>query len=280
VHVILQDAGAHLAYLFALLLLLLPATVPAGWILEIDRGTAYPHSGNYSSWLERKAARLDLEKRTGELLCSCMKSEPAAGTPPLLLLLFSLFGCSDSKKAKQMAEELAWIRQGSRGRQAKGKARVNAYEAAVKSHAEDREKTKFLSGTIVMPPAPRLGDVVVVAQGLSKAFEGRPVVKDLSFNIPPGKAGASHLLPRPPCLRPAVCDLVCLTRPTATLCSLSTATSFSRCDRRHRRRQRHREDYAPAHDQRRPRPRRWLDHCRDDREDRHGLAGGRGWGAI
>jgi ATP-binding cassette ChvD family protein len=128
----------------------------AGWILEIDRGNAYPFQGNYSSWLERKSSRLEAEKK------------------------------ADRKRQRAMEEELQWIRQGAKGRQSKSKARVAAYEKMVAVDAENRSKSKFLSGQIVIPPAPRLGDKVLEVQGLGKTFGGRKLFSDVSFSVPKG----------------------------------------------------------------------------------------------
>lgn len=128
----------------------------AGWILELDRGQAFAYQGNYSMWLQKKSARLDLEKK------------------------------QERKKAKAMEEELQWIRQGARGRQAKSKARVARYEEMAAAADEDRKKERFLSGAIVIPPAPRLGETVVSLDGISKAFGDRVLLKDVSFTIPRG----------------------------------------------------------------------------------------------
>ena len=132
----------------------------AGWILELDRGAALPFEGNYSAWLERKAARLDGEKK------------------------------AERRRARAMAEELQWIRQGPRGRQAKSKARVAAYEALVASAERGRTAERFLSGAIIIPPAPRLGEQVLqlsrVSLALPLAAGGRALLRDVSFSLPRG----------------------------------------------------------------------------------------------
>ncbi len=124
----------------------------AGWILELDRGQGIPWKGNYSSWLEQKKARLQVEEKT------------------------------ESARQKALAHELEWVRQSPKARQAKSKARVQRYESML---AEDqREKEKQLE--IFIPPGPRLGRLVVEAQGISKAFGDRLLFSNLSFNLPPG----------------------------------------------------------------------------------------------
>jgi ATP-binding cassette ChvD family protein len=126
----------------------------AGWILELDRGRGIPWEGNYSSWLEQKEARLAQEER------------------------------SDEARRRTLARELEWIRMSPRARQAKGKARVTAYEALVAEAEGAPERAEKL--TITIPPGPRLGDVVVEAEHLSKGFGDRLLVDDLSFSLPPG----------------------------------------------------------------------------------------------
>jgi ATPase subunit of ABC transporter with duplicated ATPase domains len=129
----------------------------AGWILEVDRGAAVGYAGNYSVWLEKKAARSEEEKR------------------------------ADRKRARAMDEELAWIRQGARARQAKSKARVARYEAAAAGAAEERAQARLLSGAMVIPPAPRLGDVVVEAEGLARNRpDGSALFSGVTFSVPPG----------------------------------------------------------------------------------------------
>jgi energy-dependent translational throttle protein EttA len=124
----------------------------AGWILELDRGHGIPWQGNYSSWLEQKQRRLAIEQRT------------------------------EDRRQKAMARELAWIRQGARARQAKGQARINAYEAMLKENAAEKER-EF---EIVIPPGPRLGTLVVEAQNVGKAYGDRLLFENLSFSLPPG----------------------------------------------------------------------------------------------
>lgn len=133
----------------------------AGWILEIDRGRMFPHEGNYSSWLEAKAARLALEDKVGK------------------------------KRSAAMAAELAWIRKGSKGQQSKGKARKARYDALVEEAAADKAARKFQAGTIVIPPGPRLGRDVIKASGISKTVPNddgtqRTLFKDVSFAIERG----------------------------------------------------------------------------------------------
>ncbi len=124
----------------------------AGWILELDRGHGIPWKGNYSSWLEQKQMRLKKEEK------------------------------SESKRQKTLERELEWIRMSPKGRHAKAKARISAYEDLVNQETEKQEKDL----EIFIPPGPRLGDVVIEAKGVSKAFEGCLLVEDLNFMIPPG----------------------------------------------------------------------------------------------
>jgi ATP-binding cassette ChvD family protein len=126
----------------------------AGWILELDRGRGIPWEGNYSSWLEQKEARLAQEEK------------------------------SDKARQRTLARELEWIRMAPRARQAKGKARINAYEALVAEAeaAEGRAEQLVIS----IPPGPRLGDVVVEAEHLTKGYGDRLLIDDLSFSLPPG----------------------------------------------------------------------------------------------
>ena len=124
----------------------------AGWILELDRGHGIPWQGNYSSWLEQKQRRLAVEQRT------------------------------EDRRQKAMARELAWIRQGGRARQAKGQARLNAYEAMLKENTVEKER-EF---EILIPPGPRLGNLVVEASGVSKAYGDKLLFEDLNFKLPPG----------------------------------------------------------------------------------------------
>ena len=124
----------------------------AGWILELDRGRGIPWKGNYSSWLEQKEGRLTLEEK------------------------------HTSARRRTLARELEWIRMSPRARQAKGKARINAFEAL---RAEE-EKRLPESVEISIPPGPRLGDVVVEAEHVSKAYGGRLLFDELSFSLPRG----------------------------------------------------------------------------------------------
>jgi energy-dependent translational throttle protein EttA len=124
----------------------------AGWILELDRGHGIPYEGNYSGWLEQKQARLAQEGRQEEA------------------------------RQRTLERELEWVRQSPRARQAKSKARLQAYEELV---AQSREKAPA-DAQIVLPPGPRLGDLVVEATGVSKAFGDRLLVEALDFRLPPG----------------------------------------------------------------------------------------------
>lgn len=123
-----------------------------GWILEIDRGRGIPYEGNYSSWLEQKQKRLAQEER------------------------------EESARQRTLSEELEWIRQSPRARQAKSKARITAYEDLLAKSQE----IKPGSAQIVIPPAPRLGSLVIEANDIKKAFGDRLLVEGLSFKIPPG----------------------------------------------------------------------------------------------
>jgi ATP-binding cassette ChvD family protein len=123
----------------------------AEWILELDRGRAYPYEGNYSTYLEKKAERLSVQGR------------------------------KDVKLQKRLTEELAWVRSGAKARQAKSKARLNRYEEM----AAEAEKTRKLDfEEIQIPVGPRLGNVVVEVDHLDKGYEGRTLIKDLSFTLP------------------------------------------------------------------------------------------------
>jgi len=124
----------------------------AGWILELDRGEGIPWKGNYSSWLEQKDQRLAQEQK------------------------------SDQRKFKTLERELEWIRMSPRGRQSKSKARVSNYEALLKEPAQD----KLEELQIYIPAGPRLGEVVIEAKGISKAFEDKVLFEDLSFSLPRG----------------------------------------------------------------------------------------------
>jgi ATP-binding cassette ChvD family protein len=125
----------------------------AGWILEIDRGRLYPYEGNYSTYLEAKAARLKVE------------------------------GQRDAKRQKRLAEELDWVRQNQRGRQTKSRARLSRYEEMA-AEAEKNRKLDF--DEIQIPPGPRLGSKVIAANGLTKGFDDRLLIDHLSFDMPRG----------------------------------------------------------------------------------------------
>ncbi len=123
----------------------------AEWILELDRGRAYPYEGNYSTYLEKKAERVAVQGR------------------------------KDAKLQKRLQDELAWVRSGAKARQAKSKARLGRYEEM----AAEAEKTRKLDfEEIQIPTGPRLGSVVVEVEHLDKGFEGRTLIKDLSFTLP------------------------------------------------------------------------------------------------
>ena len=123
----------------------------AGWILELDRGAGIPWEGNYSSWLEQKERRLDVEQK------------------------------QETRRRRTLARELEWIRMSPRARQAKGKARLNAYEELLSQDAAERIE----SAQIYIPPGPRLGDVVVEARNLRKSYGDTCLIQDLTFTLPP-----------------------------------------------------------------------------------------------
>jgi ATP-binding cassette ChvD family protein len=124
----------------------------AGWILELDRGYGIPWKGNYSSWLEQKQVRLQQETK------------------------------SQAERQKTLQRELEWIHMSPKGRQAKGKARINAYEALLSQDTEKQDKDL----EIYIPPGPRLGNLVIRAQGVSKAFGDRLLFENMSFDLPAG----------------------------------------------------------------------------------------------
>jgi len=124
----------------------------AGWILELDRGEGIPWKGNYSSWLEQKQARLAQEQKT------------------------------EDKRQKTLERELEWIRMSPKGRHAKSKARINDYEKLVATESEKRSEDL----EIFIPPGPRLGDTVIEAHGVSKAYGDKLLFEDLEFALPPG----------------------------------------------------------------------------------------------
>ena len=124
----------------------------AGWILELDRGKGLPFEGNYSAWLENREKRLVQEER------------------------------EESARQRAIRQELEWVRQSPRARQAKSRARLSAFEKLVadsRDRAPDRQQ-------ITIPPGPRLGDLVIEAEGMSKALGGKLLIENLSFKMPPG----------------------------------------------------------------------------------------------
>ena len=124
----------------------------AGWILELDRGEGIPFQGNYSAWLQQKKQRLALEEK------------------------------SESRRQKALASELDWIRMNPRGRHAKSKARITAYERLLAEESERRREEI----EIFIPHGPRLGDLVIRAEGVSKTYGDRVLFEDLTFALPPG----------------------------------------------------------------------------------------------
>jgi ATP-binding cassette ChvD family protein len=125
----------------------------AGWILELDRGAGIPYEGNYSGWLEQKRDRLAHEEKR------------------------------ETARQRALNDELDWVRQSPRARQAKSKARLSAYEELLaESNSAEGRQAKL---EIVIPTPPRLGDIVIEAENLSKGFGDRLLIEDLSFNLPP-----------------------------------------------------------------------------------------------
>ena len=124
----------------------------AEWILELDRGEGIPWKGNYSSWLEQKQTRLKQEEK------------------------------SESERQKTLQRELEWIRMSPKGRHAKGKARINSYEALLGQESEKRAKDL----EIYIPPGPRLGKVVIQAENVNKGYSDHLLMEDVSFSLPPG----------------------------------------------------------------------------------------------
>ena len=124
----------------------------AGWILELDRGQGIPWQGNYTSWLEQKQERLRRQEK------------------------------SESERQKTLERELEWIRMSPKARRAKGKARINAYEALLDRESEKRREDL----EIHIPPGPRLGNVVIEAQGVCKGYGDNLLVEDMTFALPPG----------------------------------------------------------------------------------------------
>lgn len=123
----------------------------AGWILELDRGEGIPFEGNYSSWLDQKSKRLAQEEKT------------------------------ESKRQKTLQRELEWVRMAPKARHAKSKARITAYNSLLNEDVKEKEQKLEL----FIPPGPRLGNVVIEAEGVSKAFGSRKLIGDLSFALPP-----------------------------------------------------------------------------------------------
>jgi len=124
----------------------------AGWILELDRGQGIPWKGNYSSWLEQKKERLQLEEK------------------------------KETERQKTLQRELEWIKMAPRARHAKSKARINSYEQMLNEETEQRQKDL----EIYIPPGPRLGNVVIDAENISKAYGDKILFENLSFKLPPG----------------------------------------------------------------------------------------------
>ncbi|MBO7120478.1 MAG: energy-dependent translational throttle protein EttA, partial [Bacteroidaceae bacterium] len=124
----------------------------AGWILELDRGEGIPWQGNYSSWLEQKTKRMEQEEKVA------------------------------SKRRKTLERELEWVRMSPKARQAKGKARLNSYDKLLNEEQKEREEKL----EIFIPNGPRLGNKVIEAHGVCKAFGERQLIKDLDFMLPPG----------------------------------------------------------------------------------------------
>ncbi|HVQ74927.1 MAG TPA: energy-dependent translational throttle protein EttA [Candidatus Binatia bacterium] len=124
----------------------------AGWILELDRGAGIPWEGNYSSWLGQKRERLAVEEK------------------------------QESARQRTLERELEWVRMAPRARQAKSRARLASYEALLAENPEDRQQ----AAEIIIPPGPRLGDVVVQAEGVAKGYGDRLLFEDLTFNLPRG----------------------------------------------------------------------------------------------
>ncbi|MBF8297015.1 MAG: energy-dependent translational throttle protein EttA [Bacteroidetes bacterium] len=124
----------------------------AGWILELDRGEGIPFQGNYSSWLEQKKARLELEEK------------------------------QESKRHRVLARELEWVRLNPKGRHAKSKARIAAYEKMLEDQGDKRDEEM----EIYIPPGPRLGDVVIEAKNVTKAYSDNLLCEDMTFSLPRG----------------------------------------------------------------------------------------------
>ncbi|MBX7146576.1 MAG: energy-dependent translational throttle protein EttA [Alphaproteobacteria bacterium] len=125
----------------------------AGWILELDRGKAYPFEGNYSAWLEQKQKRIEQEAR------------------------------QETSRQKTLQQELEWIRQSPKARQAKSKSRISAYEKLLH---QNNQLDQLQTQQIIIPAGPRLGDLVLEAQKISKSYQDRLLMERLSFKVPPG----------------------------------------------------------------------------------------------
>lgn len=123
-----------------------------GWILEVDRGQGIPYEGNYSAYLETKAKRMNLERK------------------------------KEAERQKTLTRELEWIRQGAKARQSKSKARIAAYDEMLR----ESEAQEIRTAQIVIPTPPRLGDLVIKAENIKKAFGDKLLIEDLSFSLPPG----------------------------------------------------------------------------------------------
>src|SRR5699024_2550679 len=127
----------------------------AGWILELDRGEGIPWKGNYSSWLDQKAKRLEQEEK------------------------------QETKRQKTLERELEWIRMAPKARHAKSKARLNNYDKLASEETKEREEKLEL----FIPPGPRLGNVVIEAENISKAYDDKLLFEYLSFSLPPAGIG-------------------------------------------------------------------------------------------
>ena len=123
----------------------------AGWILELDRGNGIPYKGNYSGWLEQKEKRLELEGKT------------------------------EIARQKTLSEELEWVKSSPKARQAKSKARLNAYDELFKKNNEKRDQINQIS----IPSGPRLGNIVIESENLTKSYENKLLFENLTFNLPP-----------------------------------------------------------------------------------------------
>ena len=139
----------------------------AGWILELDRGEGIPWKGNYSSWLEQKTKRMEQEEKTA------------------------------SKRRKTLERELEWVRMAPKARQAKGKARLNSYDKLLNEDVKEKEEKL----EIFIPNGPRLGNKVIEAKHVAKAFGDKLLFDDLNFMLPPNGIVVSSALTVPVRLR-------------------------------------------------------------------------------